>query len=120
MQNICDRWSNGNGANVTLIDGPPGTGKTHLIVNLIMQLMYGPHILKRPRRFFVCAYSNSAVDAICRRLLQFQRQLNAADGQSFALMRFGMPDRMHPEVKPISSQMQQSNARSLQQLVEEV
>lgn len=119
MRHICDRWSNANGA-LTLIDGPPGTGKTHLIANLIMQLMYGPYVAQRPRKFLVCAVNNSAVDAICRRLLNFQRKLSLTDGQTFSLMRFGTLERMHPEVQPVSLRMQQRNGRSMVQLIEEV
>lgn len=57
---------------ITLIDGPPGTGKSRVITNLVLQLIYGDQAL-RPRNLIVCAHSNAAVDVICRKLDQAQK-----------------------------------------------
>lgn len=47
---------------VALIHGPPGTGKTHTLVELIRQL------LDRKQRLLVCGPSNISVDNIVERL----------------------------------------------------
>ncbi|KAJ2768651.1 hypothetical protein IWQ56_002859 [Coemansia nantahalensis] len=47
---------------VALIHGPPGTGKTHTLVEVIRQL------LAQGRRLLVCGASNMAVDNIAERL----------------------------------------------------
>ncbi|EPQ66113.1 Bgt-5213 [Blumeria graminis f. sp. tritici] len=47
---------------VALIHGPPGTGKTHTLIELILQL------LKRQLRVLVCGPSNISVDNIMERL----------------------------------------------------
>ncbi|KAK0889599.1 hypothetical protein LTR02_015317, partial [Friedmanniomyces endolithicus] len=48
--------------NVALIHGPPGTGKTHTLIELILQL------LDRGERVLVCGPSNISVDNIVERL----------------------------------------------------
>ncbi len=45
-----------------ILDGPPGTGKTHTCVELIRQLV------KRGERVLVCGPSNISVDNIVDRL----------------------------------------------------
>ncbi|KAI0970393.1 P-loop containing nucleoside triphosphate hydrolase protein [Xylaria arbuscula] len=47
---------------VALIHGPPGTGKTHTLIELILQLV------KRDLRVLVCGPSNISVDNIVERL----------------------------------------------------
>ncbi|KAI7297451.1 DNA helicase, partial [Hortaea werneckii] len=47
---------------VSLIHGPPGTGKTHTLIELILQL------LARNQRILVCGPSNISVDNIVERL----------------------------------------------------
>lgn len=59
---------------ITLIDGPPGTGKSRVIINLLLQLIYTDPSL-RPRKIIVCAHSNSAVDVICRKLDTIDRYM---------------------------------------------
>ena len=48
---------------IALIHGPPGTGKTHTLVELIRQLA-----LVRKERVLVCGPSNMAVDTLAERL----------------------------------------------------
>ncbi|KAL8776720.1 MAG: hypothetical protein Q9213_008158 [Squamulea squamosa] len=47
---------------VALIHGPPGTGKTYTLIELILQLV------KRSQRILVCGPSNISVDNIVERL----------------------------------------------------
>jgi DNA polymerase alpha-associated DNA helicase A len=48
---------------VALIHGPPGTGKSHTLVELIRQLVESKH-----ERVLVCGPSNTAVDTLAERL----------------------------------------------------
>ncbi|KAF8314019.1 P-loop containing nucleoside triphosphate hydrolase protein [Clavulina sp. PMI_390] len=48
---------------VALIHGPPGTGKTHTLVEIIRQLV------KQGKRLLVCGASNLAVDNLLERLI---------------------------------------------------
>lgn len=67
---------------VALIHGPPGTGKTHTLIELILQL------LKLKLRILVCGPSNISVDNIVERLAP--HKIN--------MVRLGHPARLLPSV----------------------
>jgi ATP-dependent RNA/DNA helicase IGHMBP2 len=68
---------------VALIHGPPGTGKTTAIVEVIRQTA------RRGRKVLACAPSNLAVDNIFERLLGFGERV----------VRLGHPARVLPELR---------------------
>lgn len=67
---------------VALIHGPPGTGKTHTLIELILQL------LQRKQRVLVCGPSNISVDNIVERLAPHK----------IPMLRLGHPARLLPSV----------------------
>lgn len=67
---------------VALIHGPPGTGKTHTLIELTLQL------LKRKQRLLVCGPSNISVDNIVERLAPHK----------VSMVRLGHPARLLPSV----------------------
>ncbi|KAI0022246.1 P-loop containing nucleoside triphosphate hydrolase protein [Xylariomycetidae sp. FL0641] len=67
---------------VALIHGPPGTGKTHTLIELILQLV------KRDMRILVCGPSNISVDNIVERL----------SPHKVPILRLGHPARLLPSV----------------------
>ncbi|KAM0280751.1 hypothetical protein ACHAQH_003921 [Verticillium albo-atrum] len=67
---------------VALIHGPPGTGKTHTLIELILQLV------RRDLRILVCGPSNISVDNIVERLAPHK----------VPLVRLGHPARLLPSV----------------------
>lgn len=67
---------------VALIHGPPGTGKTHTLIELILQL------LKQGKRLLVCGPSNVSVDNIVERLAPHK----------VPMVRVGHPARLLPAV----------------------
>eukprot|EP00762_Andalucia_godoyi_P002260 ANDGO_07638.mRNA.1 DNA polymerase alpha-associated DNA helicase A len=71
---------------IGVILGPPGTGKTTTLVEVIRQL------LSRGKRVLVCAASNVAVDNIVERL--------AASRSLIRMVRLGHPARLLPSVVP--------------------
>ncbi|EGS17375.1 DNA polymerase alpha-associated DNA helicase-like protein [Thermochaetoides thermophila DSM 1495] len=71
---------------IALIHGPPGTGKTHTLIELILQL------LSRNLRILVCGPSNISVDNIVERLAPHQ----------IPLIRLGHPARLLPSILPYS------------------
>lgn len=67
---------------IALIHGPPGTGKTHTLIELILQM------LKQNLRILVCGPSNISVDNIVERL----------SPHKVTLVRLGHPARLLPSV----------------------
>ncbi|KAG5978867.1 hypothetical protein E4U55_005825 [Claviceps digitariae] len=67
---------------IALIHGPPGTGKTHTLIELILQLV------KRQQRILVCGPSNISVDNIVERL----------SPHKIPILRLGHPARLLPSV----------------------
>ena len=67
---------------IALIHGPPGTGKTHTLIELILQL------LDRKQRLLVCGPSNISVDNIVERLAPHK----------VSMVRLGHPARLLPGV----------------------
>ncbi|KAL8769890.1 MAG: hypothetical protein Q9194_005330 [Teloschistes cf. exilis] len=67
---------------VALIHGPPGTGKTYTLIELILQLV------KRSLRILVCGPSNISVDNIVERLAPHK----------LPIVRLGHPARLLPSV----------------------
>lgn len=67
---------------VALIHGPPGTGKTHTLIELILQM------LKQNLRILVCGPSNISVDNIVERLAPYK----------VPIVRLGHPARLLPSV----------------------
>ncbi|KIX05395.1 uncharacterized protein Z518_06267 [Rhinocladiella mackenziei CBS 650.93] len=69
---------------IALIHGPPGTGKTYTLIELILQL------LKDGQRVLVCGPSNISVDNIVERL--------ALTSPGTPIVRLGHPARLLPGV----------------------
>ncbi|KAK0389585.1 hypothetical protein NLU13_3160 [Sarocladium strictum] len=67
---------------IALIHGPPGTGKTHTLIELILQLV------KQDKRILVCGPSNISVDNIVERL----------SPHKVPILRLGHPARLLPSV----------------------
>lgn len=67
---------------IALIHGPPGTGKTHTLIELILQLV------KQGKRLLVCGPSNISVDNIVERLVSHK----------VPMVRIGHPARLLPSV----------------------
>lgn len=69
---------------ISIIHGPPGTGKTYTLVELIKQLY------EKGERILICGPSNISVDTILERLD------NVVPGD--ALLRIGHPSRLLPQI----------------------
>ena len=80
---------------IGLIHGPPGTGKTTTIVEVILQLV------KLGNKILVVAPSNIAVDNIGEKLIYYKSILSSKNSNinlNFDLCRIGHPARLLPSV----------------------
>lgn len=81
----------------SLIHGPPGTGKTTAIVELIMQIVasnFGAAEEGSPGRILVCGASNLAVDNILERLVGAPEHREVFKKKSIGVTRIGHPARV--------------------------
>jgi DNA polymerase alpha-associated DNA helicase A len=74
---------------IALIHGPPGTGKTHTLIELILQLH------ARGQRLLVCGPSNISVDNLVERLAAAQHRYATKPP---SILRLGHPARLLPSV----------------------
>lgn len=68
--------------NVGLIIGPPGTGKTNVICNIVLTLMTkvqtkSKNVKNTKPKLLICAPSNEAVDALVRRILEIKKDIKS-------------------------------------------
>ncbi|KAM7357882.1 putative helicase senataxin [Cochliomyia hominivorax] len=89
-------------ANITLIQGPPGTGKSCVITNLVLQTLYGEEVRYLDKKILICAQSNAAVDVIAGKL--YDISLRMRPEKRFRIIRFGILNKIHPSVLPITLQ----------------
>lgn len=80
---------------VACIHGPPGTGKTHTLIEIIRQLTTAPAEAgtRNPTRILVCGASNLSVDNILERLLALPTP-DKGKGDPLKVTRIGHPARV--------------------------
>ncbi|KAJ7253012.1 P-loop containing nucleoside triphosphate hydrolase protein [Mycena haematopus] len=76
---------------VACIHGPPGTGKTHTLIEIIRQLTTVSSANPKPFRLLVCGASNLSVDNILERLLALPA---SEKGSKIKVTRIGHPARV--------------------------
>lgn len=57
--------------NISLLDGAAGTGKSCMIVNLALQLVYGDD-LPKPLRILICSKTNGSINDLTRKLINIR------------------------------------------------
>ncbi|KAF9224765.1 P-loop containing nucleoside triphosphate hydrolase protein [Gyrodon lividus] len=82
-------------AEVACIHGPPGTGKTHTLIEIIRQLTFTSpgSAAQKPTRVLVCGASNLSVDNILERLLALPPP-EKGKGAPLKVTRIGHPARV--------------------------
>lgn len=92
--------------NLIMIEGPPGTGKSHVVTGIVSELIDNREFPETKKlKILICAQSNAAIDTIFDRLVARKKSLNDYSTQkSYKLVRFGVEDKMSPTAKLYSSQ----------------
>ncbi|XP_037044437.1 helicase sen1-like isoform X2 [Bradysia coprophila] len=87
--------------NISLLEGAAGTGKTCLIVNLALQLVYGDG-LPKPLKILICSKSNGSINDLTRKLIHIRD--DTAGSTKIKLVRFGVLENMDSAVQRVSVQ----------------
>lgn len=85
---------------VAIIHGPPGTGKTTTLVQVIEE------VVKEEKQVLVCAPSNAAVDLLCDKLSE----------QGLQTLRIGHPARVNEDMLPYTLDARAANHKSYKEL----
>lgn len=98
---------------VACIHGPPGTGKTHTLIEIIRQLTSVSPANPKPQRLLVCGASNLSVDNILERLLALPA---VEKGEKLKVTRVGHPARVMAHQGVLESTLDAKAGRSEQVL----
>ncbi|KAI0336542.1 P-loop containing nucleoside triphosphate hydrolase protein [Cubamyces sp. BRFM 1775] len=99
---------------VACIHGPPGTGKTHTLIELIRQLTTVSPANPKPLRLLVCGASNMSVDNILERLLALPAP---ESGEKLKITRVGHPARVMAQEDVIEATLEVKASRSDQAML---
>ncbi|KAJ6218658.1 hypothetical protein RDWZM_009815 [Blomia tropicalis] len=87
---------------IVMIQGSPGTGKTHTLVGIVKNILINCSTSKdKPLRILICSPSNSAIDEIALRLIRnrhFLGEFKSSD-RKLRIVRIGQRSQVHPAVK---------------------
>ncbi|EMD37094.1 hypothetical protein CERSUDRAFT_155577 [Gelatoporia subvermispora B] len=96
---------------VACIHGPPGTGKTHTLIEVIRQMTTATPSNPKSLRLLVCGASNLSVDNILERLLALPAPQN---GEKLKVTRIGHPARVMAHEGVLDSTLEVKASRSEQ------
>ncbi|KAG4070937.1 hypothetical protein HA402_001374 [Bradysia odoriphaga] len=113
LKEIYNRCKHLNVPNISLVDGASGTGKSFLISDLALQLVYGDS-LPKPLRILICSRSNRNIDEITKKLLYVRDRTTTA--QKIQLVRFGLLEQIDLECRCVSVQYMKENEQRFIQL----
>ncbi|CAH1110310.1 unnamed protein product [Psylliodes chrysocephalus] len=74
-----------------LIKGPPGTGKSSVIVSIVLEILYKCRARRIQPRILLTAPSNTAIDGLILKLYKARMELPAPDQKMVKIVRIG-PD----------------------------
>ncbi|KAF8065235.1 P-loop containing nucleoside triphosphate hydrolase protein [Lyophyllum atratum] len=94
---------------VACIHGPPGTGKTHTLIELIRQLTTVSSYNPKPLKLLVCGASNLSVDNILERLLDLPP---GEKGEKLKVTRIGHPARVMAHERILDSTLEVKATRT--------
>lgn len=80
--------------NIKLIEGPPGSGKSLIIQNIVPELLHKNKVLEKKTRILLCAKNNTAVDLTLIKILEKCKTLN--------VVRYGVDKCIHQKVQSYS------------------
>lgn len=85
---------------LTLIWGPPGTGKTHTVAHILIGYALAAQASKRPLRILVTAFTHHAIVNVLRKLAELARAYNLAPDALSIVKLMGSASAAHDELPP--------------------
>jgi hypothetical protein len=74
-------WRGVLGAPLTLLWGPPGTGKTHTIAHMLVGYALAARLLERPPRVLVTAFTHHAINNVLAKLAELAARYGLGDDE---------------------------------------
>ncbi|KZT22299.1 P-loop containing nucleoside triphosphate hydrolase protein [Neolentinus lepideus HHB14362 ss-1] len=99
---------------VACIHGPPGTGKTHTLIEIIRQLTATSTANPKPLRLLVCGASNLSVDNIVERLVALPSIGEKGEKEKLKITRIGHPARVMAHEGVLDATLDAKTGRSEQ------
>lgn len=87
--------------NIGLIEGPPGTGKTHLLVWTLIALLAHAKCLNRSLKILVTAQTHQAIDQILRKIAKVFQSTNTESVPLWKCGRYDQAQFSHLDVHPL-------------------
>ncbi|KAG5873401.1 hypothetical protein JTB14_017988 [Gonioctena quinquepunctata] len=88
----------GNSPGIYLIKGPPGTGKSFVIANIILNVLNKSLSMNKPALILLTAPSNAAVDGLILKLMELKFKLPEFERKNLKLVRIGPDSSISPSV----------------------
>jgi hypothetical protein len=85
---------------LTLIWGPPGTGKTHTVAHILIGYALAAQASKRPLRILVTAFTHHAIVNVLRKLAELARAYKLAPDALSIVKLTGSGSAAHDELPP--------------------
>ncbi|KAJ6641516.1 Helicase SEN1 [Pseudolycoriella hygida] len=101
LKEIYRRCINLEVPSMSLVDGGAGTGKTCMIANLALQLVYGDS-LPKPLKILICSKTNGSINDLTTQLINIRNK--TAGSTKIQVVRFGMLEQMDKVVQLVSTQ----------------
>ncbi|XP_050508719.1 uncharacterized protein LOC126885939 isoform X2 [Diabrotica virgifera virgifera] len=92
----------GNRPGIYLIHGPPGTGKSSVIVSIVFEIIFKAMQRNESPNLLVTAPSNAAINALIEKLSEARSKLNDNDRRHIKLIRVGPETSMSEVAKRYS------------------